>query len=62
MRVSERSETSVELLTREFEEAWGKTWATEKGQPPSHEELAAHPQYEATLKAWLEGHGIKSSN
>jgi len=42
----------------ELEEKWAVTWETEFKKKPSTEELRAHPQYEATLRAWLATHGI----
>ena len=43
----------------ELEEKWAITWEAEFKKKPSAEELRAHPQYEATLLAWLAGYGIK---
>lgn len=42
----------------ELEEKWAVTWETEFKKKPSPDELRAHPQYEATLGAWLATHGI----
>jgi hypothetical protein len=45
----------------ELEEKWAITWEVEFKKKPSPEELRAHPQYEATLQAWLAGYGIEDS-
>jgi hypothetical protein len=45
----------------ELEEKWAVTWESEFKKKPSPEELRAHPQYDATLRAWLETYGIKDS-
>jgi hypothetical protein len=42
----------------ELEEKWAVTWESDLKKKPSREELRAHPQYDATLKAWLAGYGI----
>jgi hypothetical protein len=50
-----------ESCRAELEEKWAVTWESEFKKKPSPEELRAHPQYDATLRAWLATHGIKDS-
>lgn len=47
-----------ETRRAELEEKWAVTWEQEFKKKPSPEELRAHPQYGATLQAWLATHGI----
>ncbi len=51
------SQEEIARLTEEFEQLWAKTWETEKGKPPTPEELREHPEYRPVLDAWLVGHG-----
>lgn len=60
--MSTEGQPEVEELTRAFEQEWAKTWEKEKGTAPLPEELQSHPQYRATLEAWLQGHGVKRAS